>query len=88
MCPCNNIVSVSLYIYILDTKYLHFTSATARLRSGSPHNALHFTSIVRGVDRKRNARQIRKLIKINPRNGCNGVNYDVCILRGIENGNV
>ena len=35
-----------------------------------------------------NAREIRKHIKINPRNGCNGLNYGVCILREIENGDV
>lgn len=36
-------------------------------------------NIVRGVDRKRTS--IRKLKKINPRNGYNGVNCDVRILR-------
>ena len=35
-----------------------------------------------------NAREIRKHIKINPPNGCNGLNYGVCILREIENGDV
>ena len=37
----NNImscISENIYMY-------HLTSATARLRSGSPHNVLHFTSI-------------------------------------------
>ena len=31
-------------IIIISENIYHFTSATARLRSGSPHNALHFTS--------------------------------------------
>ena len=45
--------TLSLWIYnnvmscISENIYMYyFTSATARLRSGSPHNALHFTSYI------------------------------------------
>ena len=44
----------------------------------------HGYSIVCRVDRKHTANT--ELLKINPHSGCNRVNYDVCILREIDNG--